>query len=173
MTITIPFAFAILFIVMFSLIVLITSITMITLFVLYRKYKRQSAETDRLLYFNLKHSSDVSSQMDYLIESIEHAQSDVNQLSEQLHIKIQKDQEEANRRIWPKPDLAKQITDTIEEQLAIQFVLNRNQKSPRSDALNIITENTIKTYPNVSIDYITHKCIAVVEQGISETIKPL
>lgn len=158
------------------LIVVITILSVILLFVstafiiLLQKMagiKRQLDDTNRLLYFSMKNAQLTSSQTSTCVDEITQIQQSVHTLSSGLQIKLQREAEAARLKRFPKPDEAKQITSTIKEQMAIQLVLRTDQKAPVGGALTVITDHTIRTYPDISPDYIIEKCIAVVQDSIN------
>ena len=66
-------------------------------------------------------------------------------------------------KIYPRPQIANEITATIKEQIGIELEKSRQLKAPRADYLHTIVENVSKTYPDISIDYIANKTIAIIE----------
>jgi hypothetical protein len=66
-------------------------------------------------------------------------------------------------KIYPRPQIANEITATIKEQIGIELEKSRRLKAPRADYLHTIVENVSKTYPDISIDYIANKTIAIIE----------
>ena len=66
-------------------------------------------------------------------------------------------------RVYPRPQVANEITATIKEQIQMELIKSRKLKAPRADYLNHIIENVSKTYPDISIDYIANKCVAIIE----------
>ena len=123
----------------------------------------QLDDTNRLLYYSMKDAQLSRSQTSESLERIAVVESDLHTLSTGLQIKLQRDAERAKMKHYPKPDEAKMITATINEQIMIQAVLRSEQQVPIRGALDIITQNTMRTYPDVSEDYLINKCIAVVQ----------
>lgn len=158
------------------LIVIITVLSVILFFVTsafiillqnMTKIKRQLDDTNRLLYFSMKDAQLARSQTSTCVDEITLMQQSVHTLSSGLQIKLQRDAEAARLKRFPKPDEAKQITATIKEQMAIQLVLRSQQSAPAGGSLEIITRNTLRTYPDISPDYLIEKCIAVVQDSIN------
>ena len=158
------------------LIVVITILSVILLFVstafiiLLQKMagiKRQLDDTNRLLYFSMKDAQIARAHVSTCADEIVQIQQSVHTLSSGLQIKLQRDAEAARLKRFPKPDEAKQITATIKEQMAIQLVLRSQQSAPAGGSLEIITKNTLRTYPDISPDYLIEKCIAVVQDSIN------
>ena len=123
----------------------------------------QLDDTNRLLYYSMKDAQLSRSQTSESLERIAVVESDLHTLSTGLQIKLQRDAERAKMKHYPKPDEEKMITATINEQIMIQAVLRSEQQVPIRGALDIITQNTMRTYPDVSEDYLINKCIAVVQ----------
>ena len=133
-----------------------------------KSIRLQLEDNNRLLYFNLKDGVDTRMKTNTCFQEIETIRTDLHALSSGLQIKLQKEEEKARRKRFPKPDEVLQITETIRDQMSIQATLRSEQKSPIGGALPEITENTIRTYPEISEDYITHKCIAIMQDSLLE-----
>lgn len=131
-----------------------------------KRFRRQLDETNRLLYFNhldYRNTSDRIVDTQYQIELIH---DNVQTLATNLQIHINKEREKANRKIFPRPELAKQITATIREQFGIFLILSKNLKAPSNDYLENITHNVLSTYPEIEPEYIINKCIAITQQEL-------
>ena len=92
------------------------------------------------------------------VESLSSSNETVLRKMASLHQQTQKP-----KGIYPRPQVASEITSTIKEQINIELVKSRRLKAPKADYLNNIILNVSKTYPEVSIEYITNKCIAMIE----------
>ena len=68
-----------------------------------------------------------------------------------------------NTKIYPTPQLADMITTTIKEQVAVETILTKNLRIIDKNTVNIIIENTIKTYPHVDESYIIKKTLSIIE----------
>jgi hypothetical protein len=132
-----------------------------------KAFKLQLEDNNRLLYFNLNDSLDTREKMVTCLHEIETIHTDVHALSSGLQIKLQKEEEKARRKRFPKPDEVLQITETIRDQMSINATLRSEQKIPIGGAIPDITENVMRTYPDISEDYIIHKCIAIIQDSVS------
>lgn len=158
-------------IVIIMLLALSTIVCGIILFVVCRSMKRirrQLDETNRLLYFNhlgYRNTSqaivDTQYQMELIYDQLE-------TLSTNLHIHIETEENKSNRKIYPRPDMVKQITSTILEQFDTFWTLSRNLKAPSNDYLDTITMNVMNTYPEIEPQYIINKCIAITQQKLDQ-----
>jgi uncharacterized protein YoxC len=92
------------------------------------------------------------------VESLSSSNETVLRKMASLHQQTQKP-----KGIYPRPQVASEITATIKEQINIELVKSHRLKAPKADYLNNIILNVSKTYPEVSIEYITNKCIAMIE----------
>lgn len=66
-------------------------------------------------------------------------------------------------KIYPQPQLAHAITDTIREQISIELAKSKKLRIPKADYLSKVARNVCRTYPEIDINYIANKCIAVFE----------
>lgn len=130
------------------------------------RLSRQLEDSNRLLYFNMRDSRDVKETMKYCKEDIKQIQDNVKLLSSGLQIKIQQDREKASKKVYPKPDVARMITETIREQVTIEMLLSKNLSAPSREYVNVIAQNVSQTYPEIHQDYIAKKCLAVIEDEL-------
>ncbi len=167
MTIHIDALTAYILIAIFGVIAIVSVTVTIVLMKRLKAIRLQLEDNNRLLYFNLKDSMDARSKTTACFQEIETIRTDLHVLSSGLQIKLQKEEESARRKKFPKPDEVLQITETIKDQLSIQASLRSEQKIPLGGAVPDITENVIRTYPEISEDYIINKCISVIQDAVS------
>ena len=106
---------------------------------------------------NLK--EDTMNALSYIADTVESLSSS----NETVLRKMYSLQQQQPTKTYPRPQLASEITQTIKEQIQMEMIKSRKLKAPRADYLHNIIENVSKTYPDVSLDYITNKCIAIIE----------
>lgn len=63
----------------------------------------------------------------------------------------------------PSPTEVEQIEKTITDLLQIEISLSKNLKIANKDSLQKICQDTIKTYPGISTEYIIRKATSIVE----------
>lgn len=69
----------------------------------------------------------------------------------------------SNEEVYPMPQVANMISETIAEQIHLHTVMNQNRNIiPKQDFEKIVIA-VCKTYPNVSKEYIAMKAMAMVE----------
>lgn len=105
--------------------------------------------------------SDITNEIDSIGNTI-------TSLSTSIRSIMQATSTASNENMMPTPQLAEMITATIKEQILIEFNLSRNMRIPRGDSTQKIIENTIRTYQYVDKEYITKKCLSMIESMISE-----
>lgn len=152
-----------------AILAIFTIILSVSVVMLINKMKRIQShfeDTNRLLYFVMKDSKLQTEKIDESMITLNRVEQNIEVLANGLQMRIQHEQQKSNQKHYPKPDEAKLITETIKEQIAIELVLRSEQKAPSGGALTTITENTMKTYPDVDPEYITYKCIAVVQDSV-------
>ena len=57
----------------------------------------------------------------------------------------------------------KNITATIEDQISIELLKSLDLKAPSNEYIVRITDNVSRTYPNIDLEYIANKVIAVLQ----------
>lgn len=149
---------------------LLTTAVVVVSVLLYRalrKLTQQCEESNRLLFLNMRKAHYAKEALDERLEDIQQIRIELQSLSSGLKIQMQREEEKANQKHWPTPELADQITKTIREQITIELFLSRNLQAPARDYLYNITEHVMKTYPDIEPSYLIHKCIAIAESELS------
>ena len=101
---------------------------------------------------------------EYNHKALEYIGKTVNSLSSSNEMVLRKLGDSPQRNgIYPRPQLANEITQTIKEQINIELAKSKKLKVPQSDYLRNITLNVSRTYPEVNLEYIANKTIAIIE----------
>ena len=102
--------------------------------------------------------------LEYIADTVESlSSSNETVLRKMTYLHQQQQAQQHPQKIYPRPQVASEITATIKEQIQMELIKSRKLKAPRADYLNHIIENVAKTYPDVAIDYIANKCVAIIE----------
>ena len=107
-----------------------------------------------------KLASDTMNALEYIANTIESLSSS-NETVLRKMATLQQNQQ--HQKIYPRPQLANEITQTIKEQITIELSNSKKLKAPSSNYLSRIVQNVSKTYPEVDIEYIASKTIAYME----------
>lgn len=67
-----------------------------------------------------------------------------------------------NTPILPRPDLAKEIEETIREHIAIETLLSADLRIPSAEMTHHIAEQVALTYPTVDVEYIGRKTLSMI-----------
>lgn len=95
--------------------------------------------------------------------NIHDTQETITSLSTSVTTIVMNYQEELNTRIFPQPDLDKQITETITTLIAMEVALSTKMRLPLRQSTKIIIDTAIKTYPNVDHEYIAKKALSMIQ----------
>ena len=163
------------------LLVIVSSISVLTsivlLFISIGNRKRINTIRDHMFMTLLKYD-DIQKKISYLYDSSDEnidtimnglstIYDTVESLSSSNEMVLRKigssNQYHPSGKVYPRPQIANEITATIKEQIGIELEKSRRLKAPRADYLHTIIENVSKTYPDISIDYIANKTIAIIE----------
>jgi hypothetical protein len=112
-------------------------------------------------YDNL--SSETMNALEYIANTIESLSSSNETVLRKMANLQQNAQNNQQKKVYPRPQLASEITQTIKEQITIELSNSKKLKAPSSNYLSKIVQNVSKTYPDVDIEYIASKTIAMVE----------
>lgn len=148
--------------------ILVLGVIVIKLLKLVKRLTDQLSDNNRLLYFNLKDSNQMKYNMDDTLDRIDLIETNVSQLSSDLQIKIQRDEEESKRKVYPTPELSRMIAETIREQVEIEMILSKNLTAPSGEYVDEICHRVMKTYPKIEPDYILRKCLSVIEVELAQ-----
>ena len=105
----------------------------------------------------------ITDALSYIADTVESLSSSNETVLRKMYSLQQQQQSQHPDRMYPRPQLASEITQTIKEQIQMEMIKSRKLKAPRADYLHNIIENVSKTYPDVSLEYITNKCVAIIE----------
>lgn len=130
-------------------------------------------EQNRLLYFTHRDYDEVKYEIAQIHDELEGIETNTHDLVSYL---VEKRQEEMTKpKVYPRPDLSRQITETIREQIQMKFALSHEMSAPKKDLLLAdLTRIVAATYPEVDPEVITYRCIAVVEevlQGLQQKLE--
>lgn len=124
-------------------------------------------EQNRLLYFTHRDYDDVKYNISQIHDELEGIESNTHDLVVYL---VEKQQQEAMMRTgYPRPELSRQINETIREQIELKFAMSHEMSAPKKDLLLAdLTEIVAATYPEVDRKVIAYRCIAIVEQVLQD-----
>ena len=105
-------------------------------------------------------SEDTYNALDYIANTVESLSSSNKMVLRKM---IELHENQIPEKIYPRPQLAREIDQTIKDQIDNEFMLSNKLKTPPSNYINLITTNVLKTYPNVDVEYITKRCISIIE----------
>ena len=131
--------------------------------------KKKMNKLEDYLSMNLIKGDRIIENDEKTIEALEYLLNEVDSLSssnEMILSLLQPSQGQTrhNRHsIYPTPDLSRAIDQTIKDQITNEFTLSYKLKAPRSNYLQTIVTNVSRTYPQISIEYITKRTVAMVE----------
>lgn len=149
----------------------LTLIISIILFIVLRTMKRmkkQLTDMQHMMYFNMKDTHQTKYMVDNMYDQIEMMDTHIQSLTDHIEERQRIETEKANKKVYPTPDVAKSISETIRDQISIEISLSQHLSAPPNDYVDTIIENVIKTYPNIDIQYISKKCFAMLEDTIRE-----
>lgn len=113
-------------------------------------------EQSRVIYLLDKKSNRIES-------SIDNTQTSIVSLSTSVAKVASNYKQTLETKIHPTPELVGQITKTIQDLLSIEVILSEDLRISKKESVQLIVENVIKTYPNVDVEYLTKKAIAIIE----------
>jgi hypothetical protein len=123
------------------------------------KYDRLSNFIDESEHKKSEHQLQVDECMNFIADTVDSLSSS----NEMILRNIQGNRQSHGRKIYPRPQLANEIAATIREQIGTELIKSKNLRAPSSNYLHTIIENVSRTYPDIDIDYIANKCIAMLE----------
>lgn len=144
------------------IIAIIVSIALIFLIVIKPIKTRFDMQTN-ILYTLIKKNNLYNDRLYTVINDNEQTKQDIVSLLTSLETFKEDIRERENNKIYPNPQMVSMIETTINEQIGIEITLTHNLFIKPRDMLNTVVDNTMKTYPMVDKEYITKKCITMIE----------
>lgn len=142
----------------------VSSICLVTMHSMKDIIKSQS----NIIYTMMKKQSNADENISKISTDIDSIDDTITSLSTSIRDIIREARSVANEDMMPTPQLAEMISATIKEQILIEFNLSKNMRIPRADSTKKIIENTVRTYQYVDKEYITKKCLSMIESMLSE-----
>jgi hypothetical protein len=105
-------------------------------------------------------------------DDITSVQQNIKSLTSSIGHVIKENQTIRGEKVYPSPQLAELIQATIKEQITIEMLLSNKMRIANKDSVGKIIENVSKTYPNVDVEYLTKKCLAMIELSTQSQNKP-
>ena len=128
------------------------------------KSKNQLNEFSRILYLSFKREEQQKEMIQSLQEELLQLQQSFESLSTSTTTVLEEmKQIQESDRVWPTPQLAEMVGTTIKEQLFTELTLSRKLRIPNQSSIENVIRIASDTYPHVSIDYITRRTFAEVE----------
>jgi len=124
--------------------------------------KKKIDEQSRMLFYLLKKNSTYNDILHDTSKNIQDVFEDISALQKGFESYIIKEEENSKRKIMPTPELSEMISKTIKEQITFELAMLDNVKIVNRDIINKITYNTSRTYPYVDIEYISKKCLTII-----------
>lgn len=135
----------------------------ILMFIKINKMTSTMNEMTNMMYLILKKQKSIDDVLNDVAISNNNTESELSTLSTSIDSMFKEYKQSMNTKIYPTPQLADMITTTIKEQVAVETILTKNLRIIDKNTVNIIIENTTKTYPHVDESYIIKKTLSIIE----------
>lgn len=135
----------------------------ILMFIKINKITSTMNEMTNMMYLILKKQKSIDDVLNDVAISNNNTESELSTLSTSIDSMFKEYKQSMNTKIYPTPQLADMITTTIKEQVAVETILTKNLRIIDKNTVNIIIENTTKTYPHVDESYIIKKTLSIIE----------
>lgn len=135
----------------------------ILMFIKINKMTSTMNEMANMMYLILKKQKSIDDVLNEVAISNNNTESELSTLSTSIDSMFKEYKQSMNTKIYPTPQLADMITTTIKEQVAVETILTKNLRIIDKNTVNIIIENTTKTYPHVDESYIIKKTLSIIE----------
>lgn len=152
-----------LFLTITIIIFVILLLFVILMFVKMSKMTSTMNEMTNMMYYILKKQKSIDYILNEVSESNNNTELELSTLSTSIDSMFKEYKKSMNTKIYPTPQLSDMITTTIKEQVAIETILTKNLRIIDKNTVNIIIENTVKTYPHVDESYIIKRVLSIIE----------
>lgn len=152
-----------LFLTITVIIFVILLLFIILMFVKMSKMASTMNEMTNMMYYILKKQKSIDYVLNEVSVSNNNTELELSTLSTSIDSIFKEYKQSMNTKVYPTPQLADMITTTIKEQVAVETILTKNLRIVDKNTVNIIIENTIKTYPHIDESYIIKKTLSIIE----------
>lgn len=130
--------------------------------------KNRMSELSRIMYAILRKNEKYDNSHDSIKRALSTLNNNIGSLSSstnEVFMQLIKTNNKPGNSL-PSPDLSKKIRDTILENINMEVLLSKGMRTPNRESMTHIAMNTIKTYPDIDIEYIVKLTISMVENYI-------
>ena len=152
-----------LFLTITFIIITVLLLFIILMFIKISKMTSTMNEMTNMMYYILKKQKSIDYVLNEVSVSNNNTESELSTLSTSIDSMFKEYKQSMNTKIYPTPQLVDMITTTIKEQVAVETILTKNLRIIDKNTVNIIIENTVKTYPHVDESYIIKKTLSIIE----------
>lgn len=155
---------------MFTVILLSILLLSIT-FLIVIPMKKRMIELSNIMYHIIHKSDEIIDNSYKLRDVYVNMSSSVKELSTNTTRALSdlKKQSSDGQKVYPWPQLAEMIKQTIDEQIAIEKALSSDMRVPNPNSTKYIIDNTKRTYPHVDEEYIAKLALAMLEANNKNT----
>lgn len=108
--------------------------------------------------------SELDECMKYIADEVDSLSSSNKMVLDRLHHEEQ--QRHRVHNAYPTPDMARAIDQTIKDQISNEMTLSYKLNAPPKNYIHTIVNNVSRTYPQISIDYLSKRCISMIEVAL-------
>jgi predicted regulator of amino acid metabolism with ACT domain len=129
--------------------------------------KKRMNELSNMVFMLLRKHEIYDDKLYEISDELSHTHESVTSLSSSIDLMIETIKTKNNEKVYPTPSLAEMISSTIKEQISIETSLSHNMRIASKSSVEKIITNVIQTYPHINEEYITKKCLAIIETAVS------
>lgn len=151
----------ILFLILMS-ILFICLIISIALLLYMIRIKRRIDESSRVLFHLLRHNKIYNDRVYDMSNNVELVLENIKTLSKSFNEYLIKEEVKNNKYVMPTPEVARNIQETIKEQIATEIAMIKDVRIIDNSIIHRIAYNVIRSYPDIDREYIVRKCLAII-----------
>jgi len=140
---------------------------LISLFIFILPMKNRINEMSRIMFFLLKKDEKYNNSHDSIKHALQIINDNIGSLSSSTSQSFEKlvalTKQTNSITILPTPEKAKMMRETILENINMEVLLSKNMRIQNPKSIIHIAENTIKTYPDIDVEFTAKLCLAMIE----------
>lgn len=142
---------------------IVLMITFLSILVVNRSLIKKLEEQSNMIFYIIKKIRSIDNSLFEESQTISEINENMYLLSNNVDSYILSENKKSKTKVFPTPDVAKMITETIHEQISTELTMLQDVRIVSRDVVNRIILNVTRTYPQIDPEYISRKCLAIIK----------
>lgn len=172
-------------VIVIGIVTLILAIPSCIFLIVFIKMKKRMEELSRMMFTIIKKDdkydnshdsikralSIINNNIGSLSSSTDQMIKDLGNLSKSTNDALHQLSYASNKEVFPTPNVAKMMRETILDSIRIEMLLSNGMKIPNKQSTDHIIDVAIQTYPHIDKEYTIKMCLAMIQNFIENELE--